>query len=117
MLKGQLVCNHKTCFIFHFLSNDLRSFRRQDRFVKSSAAEIVDDWNTALSLRLGDISNMIRLLTAAHDSWRVLWKKDHIVMETDDYDFNDAVQVLYKHGYTDKNYILEVEYERKWGML
>ena len=60
---------------------------------------------------------MMEVLFAIHNDWAVNAKKDFIQMETQSLDFNDALNVLKEHGFTDDEFILKVEYERKWGVL
>ena len=70
-----------------------------------------------LNWRLERIAGMMEVLFAIHNDWAVNAKKDFIQMETQSLDFNDALNVLKEHGFTDDEFILKVEYERKWGVL
>jgi len=67
--------------------------------------------------RLHRISEMMSVLTQAHDNWAVTGWKDHILMETESFDFNNAIQVLANQGFHDDEFVLNVEYTRKWGVL
>lgn len=67
--------------------------------------------------RLARIADMIEILKEAHDDWAVTGWKDHILMETESFDFNQAIRVLNEHGFHDDEFILKVEYTRKWGVL
>jgi len=60
---------------------------------------------------------MMELLTEVHNDWAITGKKDYILMETESYDFNSALQILKDHAFDDSEFILKVEYTRKWGVL
>lgn len=73
--------------------------------------------NTFLTTRLDRIAAMMELLIEAHDDWAITGKKDHILMETETFDFNKAINVLKENGFDDSEFILKVEYTRLWGVL
>ncbi|MCL6560200.1 MAG: hypothetical protein K6U74_15685 [Firmicutes bacterium] len=79
--------------------------------------EAVRELKAFLTSRLDRIARMMEILFAAHDNWATTGKKDLIIMETETFDFNDAIKALKEQGFTDDEYILKVEYDRKWGML
>ncbi|MDI6812525.1 MAG: hypothetical protein QMC95_07840 [Desulfitobacteriaceae bacterium] len=70
-----------------------------------------------LTWRLERIATMMELLLAAHGEWGLASRKDQVVMETETLDFNQALQVLRQHGFRDDEFVLTVEYSRKWGVL
>lgn len=70
-----------------------------------------------LACRLERIAAMLELLTEAHNDWAMTGKKEYILLETETYDFNEALKLLEAHGFTDKEFVLKVEYTRKWGVL
>lgn len=67
--------------------------------------------------RLARIADMMEILKTAHDDWAITGWKDHILMETESFDFNDALKVLGQNGFYDDEFILNVEYTRLWGVL
>lgn len=84
---------------------------------KKVQPEAVRNLNKFLAVRLDRIAAMMELLMEAHDDWAITGKKDFILMETESYDFNDAIKSLEKHGFDKSEFILKVEYTRKWGVL
>ncbi|MEL7565785.1 MAG: hypothetical protein AAGU27_12960, partial [Dehalobacterium sp.] len=84
---------------------------------KNLRSEAIRSLNKFLSNRLERIAKMMDLLMEAHDDWAVTGKKDSVIMETETFDFNQALQVLNQHGFQDDEFILKVEYTRKWGVL
>lgn len=85
--------------------------------VKNVKPEAIRNLNKFLTSRLERIATMMELLTEAHDDWAITGKKDYILMETETYDFNKAIQLLKEQGFDDSQFILKVEYTRKWGVL
>jgi len=85
--------------------------------VKKVSPKAVRNLNKFLTSRLERIATMMELLTEAHDDWAITGKKDYILMETETYDFNDAIKILEEQGFDDSEFILKVEYIRKWGVL
>ena len=80
--------------------------------------QAVRNLNKFLNERLERIARMMDLLLDAHDDWAIAGKKDCILMETESYDFNDAVAILKNEGFFgNSDFILKVEYTRKWGVL
>lgn len=67
--------------------------------------------------RLNRIAEMMDILLTVHDDWAITGWKDHILMETESFDFNDSLKALAKQGYHDDEFVLKVEYTRKWGVL
>jgi hypothetical protein len=70
-----------------------------------------------VSRRLDRIAEMMEVLLSAHGGWATVGKKDRIIMETKSFDFNDAVKLLNERGFHDDEFVIKVEYERKWGVL
>ncbi|WP_238134190.1 hypothetical protein [Calderihabitans maritimus] len=85
--------------------------------VKNIQPKTVRNLNRFLTARLDRIATMMEILLAAHDNWTITGKRDVIVMETDTFDFKEAIKVLKEHGFTSDEFILRVEYTRKWGFL
>lgn len=67
--------------------------------------------------RLNRIAEMMDILLKVHDDWAITGRKDHILMETESLDFNDSLKALEEQGYQDDEFILKVDYTRKWSML
>ena len=67
--------------------------------------------------RLNRIADMMDILLGIHNNWAITGRKDHILMETESFDFNDALKSLKQQGYYDDEFVLKVEYTRKWGVL
>lgn len=84
---------------------------------KDVKPEAIRNLNRFLTNRLERIARMIEILTEVHDDWAVTGWKDHILLETESFDFNNAIEVLKEHGFNDDEFILKVEYTRKWGVL
>lgn len=85
--------------------------------VKNVRPEAIRNLNRFLTTRLERIARMVEILTEVHDDWAVTGWKDHILMETESLDFNNVVQILKEHGFNDDEFVLKVEYTRKWGVL
>ncbi|MPM99222.1 hypothetical protein SDC9_146413 [bioreactor metagenome] len=85
--------------------------------VKKVEPEAVRNLNRFLNIRLERIASMMEVLMKAHEDWAITGFKDHILMETESFDFNDAVAVLKENGFSDHEFILKVEYTRLWGVL
>jgi len=67
--------------------------------------------------RLNRIAEMMEVLLKVHDDWAITGWKDHILMETESFDYNDSLKALEEYGYHDDEFVLKVEYTRKWGVL
>jgi flagellar biosynthesis/type III secretory pathway chaperone len=122
MKKNKFTCEQKICFIFEIFPQQIWFLRNVMPLKKSlnihqMNSRSVRELNAFLSVRLERIARMMDLLQEAHDHWVVYGKKNKIIMETDTYDFNEALDILSSHGFNKDDYILRVEYERKWGML
>jgi hypothetical protein len=121
MKKNQLTCNQKICFIFEIWNQKIW-LPRNEKPLKSPPihqlnSRHVRELQAHLSVRLERIACMMDLLQEAHDHWMIYEKKNKIIMESNTFDFSEALNILAIHGFTNDDYILRVEYERKWGML
>jgi len=67
--------------------------------------------------RLNRIAEMMDILLKVHDDWAITGRKDHILMETETFDYNKSLQALANQGFKGDEYVLKVEYKRKWGIL
>jgi hypothetical protein len=115
-------CVQRARFFFYFFEKtDWKSGEKPPLSdivnVKRVEPKAVRNLNKFLTLRLDRIATMMELLMEAHDDWAITGKKDFILMETETYDFNDAINTLKKQGFEDSEFILKVEYTRKWGVL
>ncbi|QPA32133.1 hypothetical protein ISX45_03815 [Anoxybacillus caldiproteolyticus] len=116
MKKNQCTCKQKICFIFEIFPRHVMPLKKSLHTHQMNSRS-VRELNAFLSVRLERIACMMDLLQEAHDHWIVYGKKNKIIMETDTYDFGEALDILSSHGFNKDDYILRVEYERKWGML
>jgi len=122
MNRQNVTCVQRSRFFFYFFEEG--EWKRGEKapleaFAKSKTAEpeklrALGDY---LQRRLTRIAGMIELLIKAHDDWAVTTKKDCILLETETWDFNQALDLLKRHGFSDDEFVLKVEYSRKWGIL
>jgi len=115
-------CVQRVRVIFHFYEEKLWKQDGDsplDRItkVKNPKPEAIRNLQRYLSRRLERIAGMMEVLSGAHGDWAVTGKKDQVIMETETWDFNDAVQALRQYGFKDEEFRLKVEYTRKWGVL
>lgn len=122
MGKDNITCIERVCFIFEFFEK--REYLQGEQpplknilNVSEINSQSVRDLGVFLANRLDRIASMIEILKSAHSNWRITGKKDRIVMETETFDFNDAIEALAAKDFKDDEYILKIEYQRKWGML
>ncbi|WP_104371754.1 hypothetical protein [Desulfocucumis palustris] len=122
MDEKNITCIQKVKFIFDFFEK--REWGQGEEpplksIVKSSGIEpaAVADLSRFLHNRLDRIAKMMEILMSAHDGWATSGKRDKILLETSTYDFNDALKLLKDNGFNDDEFVLKVEYERKWGLL
>ncbi len=122
MKKNNITCIQRARFFFYFFEK--REWQPGEepplkKIVKAKnvTPEAVRKLNKFLNNRLERIATMMDILLAAHDDWAVTGRKDHILMETQSFDFNEALKLLKDNGFNDDEFVLKVEYERKWGML
>jgi len=71
--------------------------------VKNVQPEAVRYFAKFMHTRLNRISEMMEILLQVHDNWAVTGWKDHILMETE--------------SFHEDEFVLKVEYTRKWGVL
>jgi hypothetical protein len=119
--------NNETCvqrarFYFYFF--ELKEWKPGERppfqdiiKVTDVKPEAIRNLNRFLTNRLERIARMLEILTKVHDDWAVTGWKDYILVETESLDFNNAIKALKDQGFTDNEFILKVEYTRKWGVL
>ena len=122
MRQDNVTCVQRTRFFFYYFekNNGLTGERPPlDDIVKAKrvSAKAVRNFSKFLSSRLERIATMMELLSEAHDDWAITGKKDYILMETETYEFNDAIKILKEQGFDDSEFNLNVEYTRKWGVL
>ena len=123
MNKTQLTCIQNIRFIFNFfekrdwLTGEENPFKNITDKNKVITPETIKNLSNFLLNRLSRIADMIEILQSAHNDWIITGKKDKIIMETNTFDFNDALDTLKNKGFNDDEYVLKVEYERKWGTL
>lgn len=122
MDPNNITCIQRIRFFFYFFEKrewkpgEVPPLQRIVKEKKINPQE-VRNLKNFLNWRLERIAGMMEVLFAIHNDWAVNAKKDFIQMETQSLDFNDALNVLKEHGFTDDEFILKVEYERKWGVL
>lgn len=122
MNKNQVTCIQNVRFIFNLFENhELLSeeFSLRDINDKNKAIthESIRNLSNFLSNRLSRIADMIEILQSSHNEWIITRRKYKIIVETNTFDFNYALTALKNKGFTDDEYVLKVEYERKWGTL
>jgi len=122
MRKDNVTCIQRVRFFFDFYEKKEWSPGEEPPLkkiikVKEVKPEAVRNLSRFLAWRLDRIATMMDILLNAHDDWAITGKKDMIVMETESFDFTDALNLLKEQGFHDDEYILKVEYSRKWGML
>lgn len=122
MHKDNETCIQRAKVLFTFFETGQRGTRHQSAFSliiknKNLNSDSLRQFSSFLNHRLERIAGMMDILMKSHDDWAVTGRRDQIVMETESWDFNEAVEALHRQGYTDDEYILEVEYTRKWGVL
>ena len=115
-------CVQRARFFFYFF--EMRDWKPGEKpplqdivKVKDVKPEAIRNLNRFLTNRLERIARMLEILTEANDDWAITGWKDHILVETESFDFNNAIKVLKDQGFSDNEFILKVEYTRKWGVL
>lgn len=114
-------CVQRVRFFFNYFKNE--SLKEEkipiERIIKLKPVTPNDvrELKDILSLRLERIACMMDILNQAHEDWAVTGRKDYISMETETLDYNKAVEMLEQNGYTQDEFVLKVEYTRKWGVL
>ena len=115
-------CVQRVRFFFHFFEKPLWKEGEKPPFkdiakVTGVKPEAIRDLKDFLNNRLERIARMLERLTAIHDDWAITGAKDHILVETETLDFNRAVNALREHGFNEDEYVLKLDYTRKWGVL
>ncbi|MCC9294183.1 hypothetical protein LN736_04775 [Clostridium sp. WLY-B-L2] len=114
MDEDQITCIQNVRIIFKFFQPFPEASKLEDI---ETVVESLRNLGHLLEQRFSRIASMVEILKSAHNDWKITSKKDRIIMETETFDFNYAVKMLTENGFKDEEYILKVEYERKWGML
>ncbi|MDR3629984.1 MAG: hypothetical protein P4L42_06585 [Desulfocapsaceae bacterium] len=121
MNSNNETCVQRVIFRFYYskssgLGNGGRSFPKN---ILAPAADPgkVRAWKAYMDIRLDRIARMMEVLLAAHADWAITERKDHFQMESVTFDIDKARQTLGDHGFVREDYILDVEYTRKWGVL
>ena len=114
-------CVQRILFLFYFsgsscLKKSATVFSKNFLAPKTDPGK-VREWKEYLEIRLERIARMMEILLAAHADWAITEKKDHFQMETVSFDLETAKKVLNDQGFGKEDYILNVEYTRKWGVL
>ncbi|TGA99926.1 hypothetical protein E4665_02980 [Sporolactobacillus shoreae] len=122
MKTDQLTCRQRVTFIFNFYPHSERSgsvvtLKNWQNRLRTPDSGTVRELSNYLSIRLEHIARMIEILQSENDQWIVTGKRDRIILETDNIDFHSAVDALAEEGFRAQDYQLDVEYERKWGIL
>ena len=115
-------CIQRICFIFHYYEkNEWLPGEKPPLVdiikVKDVKPEKLKYFAKFMHTRLNRIAEMMDILLTVHDDWAITGWKDHILMETESFDFNDSIKALAKQGYHNDEFVLKVEYTRKWGVL
>lgn len=121
MREGNETCVQKVRFSFALFSKggckDSDSPWRRLAKNRGVTPDLLRESKDFLAYRLERIAIMMDLLLHEHEEWALASNQNQVVMETDTLDFNKALQVLKEHGFHDHEFILTVEYSRKWGVL
>lgn len=122
MKKDNETCVQRAKFYFHYFEKKEWLPSEQpvlDEIVnnKNLRPEAIRNFNKSLSVRLDRIANMMEILLKAHEDWAITGKKDQVIMETESFEFNQALEILHQYGFHDDEFILKIDYTRKWGVL
>ncbi len=122
MNKDNETCNQRVIFRFYYSRSADRK-RSGKRLLNlhptgpKADPDKVRELKDYLVRRLERIAEMMEILLQVHDDWAVTERREYFQMETVSCEFGEAVRLLDEHGFTKDEYILEVEYTRKWGVL
>ncbi|AFM39462.1 hypothetical protein Desaci_0395 [Desulfosporosinus acidiphilus SJ4] len=84
---------------------------------KDVKPEDVRAWKNYLTDRLERIAQMMEILLNAHDDWAITGRKGFVQMETQSFEVNNVIRILSEHGFHKDEYIIKLDYTRKWGVL
>jgi len=120
--NNKFTCSQNVRFIFSFFEKSnwlLQKKGTSNNIITENKIthQSVRNLENFLSHRLLRIADMVEILQGIHGEWITTEKNSKIIMETDTFDFNDALAILKDNGFTDDEYVMKIEYERKWGML
>lgn len=123
MKKENVTCIQRVKVVFP-LHNDKQRKRLSSHFLGKKQNQPVQqmekgtDHTMINSLHLlSKYFQMMNLLKKTHQDWLVYRTKKKLVMETTTFDESKVAEILTNNGFRNTDYRLEVEYERKWGML
>ncbi|HUX79549.1 MAG TPA: hypothetical protein VMW10_07410 [Alphaproteobacteria bacterium] len=119
--------NNETCVqrvIIHLYHQNFRGLKNKENKLITEVTlgrdirpENVREWKNYLANRLERIAQMMEVLLEGHDDWAITGRKGFVQMETESFDFNGVVRVLSEHGFQNDEYIIKLDYTRKWGVL
>ncbi|SMB96691.1 hypothetical protein SAMN00017405_2391 [Desulfonispora thiosulfatigenes DSM 11270] len=110
MQSDNITCVQRARFFFYYLE-------KQDIIMRDPCAKSVRYYKDNLTDRLERVAQMMEILSDLHYDWAITAKKDFILFETTTLDFNIALEKLKQNNFTDDEFVLKVEYDRKWGLL
>lgn len=89
---------------------------------KTKKADDLRDLADSIQHRFRRVADMMDILYGFTDNWSTRDLPDRIIMETrcesfDEYNFLNMTRCLSEQGFSDKEYTLNIDYERRWGML
>lgn len=119
--------NNETCVqrvIIHFYHQNFQGVKNKGNkpitdvtLGKDITPETVRAWKNNLANRLERIAQMMEVLLKHHDDWAITGRKGFVQMETQSFDFNNVIRLLSEHGFQTDEYIIKLDYTRKWGVL
>lgn len=119
MKKDKLCCVQKVRFVLSFA--EVQSWADKPLQEVHLKGQVLPDdvraFSRAFCTRLDRIASMMEVLSAEHRDWLIAGKRDCVVMETESFDYSQAIQLLANSGFDALEYLVEVEYRRKWGVL
>lgn len=110
MDTNNVTCVQRTRFFFYFHKKNIWKHNE----VNSIELRNVKNY---FNYRLERIAKMMDILADLHTDWAITGKNNYILLETESLDFNDALNALKDKGFHSNEYILKVEYNRRWGVL
>ncbi|MDD9148691.1 MULTISPECIES: hypothetical protein [unclassified Sporolactobacillus] len=120
-MKKNLTCKERVTVIFYYFRRpepkNVVSLNGRRHFSGVTSARQIRELAVFLSHRLEKIACMTELLQSAHDQWLITAKKDRVIMETESFESHRISELLSGQGYNESDYVLRVDYERKWGLL
>ncbi|MDQ7092234.1 hypothetical protein REC12_01340 [Desulfosporosinus sp. PR] len=102
---------------FHGLKNKENKPLTEVTLGKNIKPENVREWKNYLANRLERIAQIMEVLLQVHEDWAVTGRKGFVQLETQSLDFNKVIEVLSEQGFQKDEYIIKLDYTRKWGVL